>query len=467
MDAIVSTAAPKGAVTIEGIAHRLDGLPFLPFHRKITAMLGFGTFFDAFDVLSMATGMTMIAATFQLGFGQGGMLLSAAAGGQFVGALLFGYAAERIGRKWSFVISIGLFGLCSLGSAFAFDVNQIVWARAIQGFGLGGATPVAAALFTEFVRGRTRGLFTLLYETMFVWGLFFAPLGSLLCLTLFGPELGWRALFALGGLPVIGAIIAALGLPESPRWLASKGRLAEADAIVQRMEDEARRLGKTFSSSTKPIVRQEPTRFTELFRGMYLRRTFVAWSMEFGAYFIANGFLAWSPTLYMKIGGLPASRAIMLQIISTVLTLVLCYVTAFTVDRIGRVRWFVIGFTCSSLGALLGVIVTGPLGLRTWPALLACGVIVQVGAAAAADVIGLYLSELYPTRMRAWATGAGSSFNRAGSFVAPLLLGWILAATDSLALFFAAFLVVGIYSVVVILTAGVETKRRVLEELSP
>jgi len=214
-------------------------------------------------------------------------------------------------------------------------------------------------------------------------------------------------------------------------------------------------------------VRPERTRFTELFRGMYLRRTFVAWSMEFGAYFIANGFLAWSPTLYMKIGGLPANRAIMLQVVSTVLTLIICYVTAFTVDHIGRVKWFVIGFACSSIGAALGVVVTGPLGFQTWPVLLGCGIIVQLGAATAADVIGLYLSELYPTRIRAWATGAGSSFNRAGSFIAPLLLGWILSETNSLAWFFGAFLVVAIYSMVVVLMLGVETKRRALEELSP
>jgi len=467
MATAVTGPAPDLTVTAEDISHRLDGLPFLPFHFKIITILGFGTFFDAFDVLSMSTAMTMIVASFKLDFGQGGALLSAAAGGQFVGAILFGYGAEHIGRKWSFVISIGLFGLCSVGSALALDVNQIVWARAIQGFGLGGATPVAAALFTEFVRGRTRGLFTLLYETMFVWGLFFAPLGALLCLALFGPTIGWRALFALGGLPVIGAVIAAFKLPESPRWLASKGRLTEANATVRRMEDEARRLGKPSSPSTKPLVRPERTRFTELFRGMYLRRTFVAWSMEFGAYFIANGFLAWSPTLYMKIGGLPANRAIMLQVVSTVLTLIICYVTAFTVDHIGRVKWFVIGFACSSIGAALGVVVTGPLGFQTWPVLLGCGIIVQLGAATAADVIGLYLSELYPTRIRAWATGAGSSFNRAGSFIAPLLLGWILSETNSLAWFFGAFLVVAIYSMVVVLMLGVETKRRALEELSP
>ncbi len=81
MATVVTGAAPEHTVTAEDIAQRLDGLPFLPFHLKIIATLGFGTFFDAFDVLSMATAMTMIVASFKLDFGQGGALLSAAAGG--------------------------------------------------------------------------------------------------------------------------------------------------------------------------------------------------------------------------------------------------------------------------------------------------------------------------------------------------------------------------------------------------
>lgn len=442
-------------------------MPFLPFHVRITAMLGFGTFFDAFDALSMSTAITMIAASLDLTYGARGVLLGAAGLGQFLGAILFGFVAERLGRKWAFVLAIGLFGVCSIAAALATGTNELTWARAIQGFGIGGATPVAAALFTEFVRGSARGLFTLLYETMYVWGLFISPIVALACLNAFGPGVGWRALFFIGGLPIIGAVIAAFKLPESPRWLASKGRIAEAEATVQKMEDEARRLNRPLFPSTRPIVNVERTRFTELFRGIYLKRTFVVWSLEFGAYFIANGFLSWSPTLYMKIGGLPASRAIMLQIVTVGIVLILSYVMAFTVDKLGRVRWFVIGFGVSALGAIAGVIVTGPLGIHTWPVLLACGLVVQSGAATCSTMIGLYLPELYPTRMRAWGTSAGQSFNRAAAFVAPLLIGWIMAETRMIALFFAAFLVAAIYGMIVVVSLGEETKLRTLEDISP
>lgn len=460
--------ASPAAFTADDISHRLEELPFLPFHARITAMLGIGTFFDAFDGLSISAALTMLVVSFHIGYGATGVLLGAAAMGQFLGAIIFGYLAERIGRKWAFVIAIALFGACSIAAALATSINAIFWARSIQGFGIGGATPVAAALFTEFVRGSRRGLFTLLYETMFVWGLVIAPIVALACLTAFGPATGWRVLFAIGGLPIIGAVIAAFKMPESPRWLAANGRIAEAEATVAAMEDEARRLGRPSFPATRPThVESERTHYSEIFRGIYAKRTFVVWSMEFGAYFIANGILAWSPTLYMKLGGLPANRAIMLQIFTTLFALIVCYLIAFTIDNIGRIRWFTIGFGISALGAALGVIITGPLHMHTWPTLLLCGVIVQIGAATSADVIGLYLTEMYPTRMRAWGTSAGQGFNRIGGFVGPILLGWIMAETGTISLFFASLLVVAIYSAIVILSLGEETTRRTLEELSP
>ena len=146
-----------------------------------------------------------------------------------------------------------MFGLCSAAAATALSVDQIIVARVIQGIGLGAEVPVAAALFTEFVRGSARGLFIMIYESVFVWGIFLAPVAALACYAAFGPALGWRVLFAIGGVPAIVAVVAAWKLPESPRWLASKNRLREADAIVAAMEDEARRLAR-------PLLPMKPVR---------------------------------------------------------------------------------------------------------------------------------------------------------------------------------------------------------------
>jgi putative MFS transporter len=230
--ATAQTATTRDDITADSIAARIDRLPFLPFHLKIGSILGTGTLFDAFDSLSIGAALTMIIATFKIDYKTGGALISSAFAGQFFGAIAFGYFGEKIGRKWSFIIALMIFGLCSAGAALASSVNEILIARVIQGIGLGAEVPVAAALFAEFVRGSKRGLFILVYESLFAWGIFLGPVVALSCLTLFGPALGWRAVFAFGGIPVIVAIIAIFKLPESSRWLASKDRLREADVTV-------------------------------------------------------------------------------------------------------------------------------------------------------------------------------------------------------------------------------------------
>src|ERR1700722_2584744 len=228
-------------VTPEGIAGRMDRLPFLPIHLRITSVLGIGTLFDGFDSLSIAGALTMIIATFHIDFKSAGALGSAAFLGQIVGALGFGWLSERIGRKWAFISSLLIFGACSLFAATASNEHELLWARAIQGVGLGAEVPIAAALFNEYARSVVRGKWVMLYETLFIYGLVLAPLAGLLLYNSLGPELGWRVLFGIGGIPALIAIVAIFALPESPRWLASKGRLAEAGAIVTSMEEEARR----------------------------------------------------------------------------------------------------------------------------------------------------------------------------------------------------------------------------------
>ena len=196
----------------------------------MTSLLGTGTLFDGFDSLSIAGALTMIIATFHIDYKSAGALGSAAFLGQIVGALGFGWLSERIGRKWAFIISLFIFGACSFVAASATNEHELLWARAIQGVGLGAEVPIAAALFNEYARSAVRGKWVMLYETLFIYGLVLAPLASLLCYNVFGPELGWRVLFAIGGVPALVAILAIFLLPESPRWLASRGRLAEADA---------------------------------------------------------------------------------------------------------------------------------------------------------------------------------------------------------------------------------------------
>jgi MFS transporter, putative metabolite:H+ symporter len=452
----------------EEISARLDRLPFLGFHLRIAATLGLGTMFDAFDSLSIAAALTMIVATFHFDLRTAGALGGAAFAGQFFGAIAFGYVSEHIGRKWAFVLALTIFAACSGAAAAATSLNGIFIARVVQGIGLGAEVPIAVALFNEFVRGSARGRFVMLYESLFVWGLVLAPIAGLILLQALGPAHAWRALFALGGLPIIVAIIAALTLPESPRWLAAKGRTAEASAIVDAMEAEAKRGGKALLPAI-PVARivREQTSFLELFQGIYAKRTFVAWTQWFCAYFCANGFQIWTPTLFVKFGGLPTRDALALTIGMTATQLVWAYLTSGVIDRVGRVPWFAGGFALAALASIGGALAIGVFGVHGWQPLLIFGIFVVGGTSVNALGVYVYTPEQYPTRMRAWGTATGSSLNRVASFFAPLAIGWLLGANLGMASVFAMVAVVAAFGAIVIWTMGEETKLKTLEELSP
>jgi putative MFS transporter len=308
----------------------------------------------------------------------------------------------------------------------------------------------------------------MIYETIFIWGLILAPVMGLTFYATLGPAEGWRALFALGGIPIVVAIIAAFTLPESPRWLAMKGRVAEASGIVDAMEAEAVRLKKPLLPpvTTPPIV-HESTNFAELFQGIYAKRTFVVWSHWFCSYFCSNGFQIWQPTLFIKFGGLPVRDALALSISLSITQLVMAYISSGVIDRVGRVRWFSGGFAVAALFALGGAVAIGYFHIHGWQPLLIFGV--GMATAMSVNTLGVYLytPEQYPTRMRAWGTATGSSLNRIASFVAPTAIGWLLAENFGMPSVFLMFAIVATIGAAVMYFMGEETKLRTLEELSP
>ncbi|WP_028935184.1 MFS transporter [Pseudonocardia spinosispora] len=445
---------------------RLERIPFGRVHFRVASLLGVGTFFDAFDSLVIATVLTVVINAFQVDFGYAGLLISVAYIGQFVGALVLGAMAERFGRRLAFIISLGTFGLLSLAAACAWNVESLLVLRLLQGIGLGAEVPIAGALFNEFVRGRSRGRAVMIYESIFSWGILLAPLIGLLFFSVFGPELGWRLLFVFGAIPVVVALIAYRTLPESPRWLAERGRFAEAGRLLDEMEQDAATRGVVLA---EPEVRApadvKPTRFGELFSDTYRRRTALSWVTWFCGYFILYGFSTWLPTLYVRLGGLATNNALGLTAIVSALYLIEIYVFALTVDRIGRKPWFVGGFALAVLGGAFGCVAI-LLGATAWPVLFVAGLLMGLGISPVTAGLYLYTPELYPTRMRAWATATGSSMNRVASAIGPMLVGALLGAGLGLGSVFAAFGVVALVGLVVMAWLGIETKQRVLEELA-
>jgi MFS transporter, putative metabolite:H+ symporter len=447
------------------IIGRIERLPFSRALAKIATILASGLFFDGFDTGTLAVTITVIFAEFHIGFLNTGVLLSAGFVGQFVGAWVFGFLSEIFGRKPAFLASMLLFGALSIGSAFAWDFESLVTMRAIQGLGLGGVLAPAVAIFSELVRANRRGKFAGIYQTTFQWGVLLAPAIGLLFFQSFGDHIGWRALFLFGGIPVLVAIYGWFALPESPRWLSDHGRYAEADAVLRDIETHSRSLLPPPTHVQAPELKK--TNLAELFSPTYVRRTFVLWVGWACTYFVIYGLNTWMPSLYVRIGGLPVSDALALSIFTAVVRVVTMYSEALIVDRVGRLPLFLTGFTTTALANIGGALAIVWLHYTGWPMLLVVSTAISIGTSLTNILIVNYTAELYPTRLRSLGISAASSMSRLASIIAPSAVGALLAAGLGVESIFMLFGCVALVAAVVVPLWGIETRQRVLEEVSP
>jgi putative MFS transporter len=389
------------------------------------------------------------------------LILSSGYVGQLFGAVIFGSLAEKYGRLKILFVTIMLFVSMDVACLFAWSGVSMIAFRFLQGVGTGGEVPVASAYINEFIGAEKRGRFFLLYEVIFPVGLMFAGIAGYFLV----PIYGWKAMFVVGLIPSVITIPLRWFMPESPRWLASKGRMAEADAVVKVLEDSATRRGVVLA---KPVVRPIDPRATarsdwrELFKGIYLKRTLTIWGVWVCAYMINNGLITWLPTLYTQVFQLPLQTSLGYGWITSAVGVIASIVCALLIDKVGRKRWYVTAF-------LLAMV---PLLTLTWLGATSAIEVLILATAAYAILqtitfsLYLYSAELYPTRLRCLGTGLGSAWLRAGSAIGPVMVG-IIVGDLGIRYVFAAFAAVTLVGGLVTLLFAIETKGRVLEELSP
>jgi len=442
---------------------RIERTQVSPWHIRALLVMGSATFFDAFDVLAIAYVLPSLIGVWKLAPRTIGVLISSSFIGQIVGALFFGWLAERIGRLRCAKITIALYSLMSLLCAMSWNIPSLLVFRTIQGIGLGGEVPVAAAYINEISRAKGRGRFFLLYELIFPIGLVGA---SLLGFWLV-PRFGWRTMFLIGGLPAILVLVLFVEniLPESPRWLISKGRFDEAEQIVGQMEMAGRSDEVGISSTAEPLPittsPQRETSWLELFRGIYRPRTIVVWCIWITTYFVTYGVNTWLPTIFRTYYKYSVADALRNGVIINLAGLAGAFLCAMLVDHLGRRPWFILAY---ALGAapLIAIWVRGAANPREVIVLVAISFMFISGNSM---LVYLYTTEIYPTRLRSLGTGAASAWLRVASAAGPAIVGFALAGYGVSGV----FLLFGMISLAgaAISLRTVETRERALEEISP
>ena len=225
---------------VRHVAARLERLPYCSWHTKMRLIICTAWFFDAFDLIAIAYVLPPLIGLWHLNPQQIGSLIGIGFAGQLVGAIGFGWLAERWGRRLSMLMTLLIFSLGALACAAATSYETLWSLRFVQGIGLGGEIPLMAAYLNEFARAENRGRFSLSVQVLFSIGLLLVAVVSVYVV----PHWGWRWMFVIGAIPALVAIPMRSVLPELPRWLASQGRNDEADHALTRIEDTATREGK-------------------------------------------------------------------------------------------------------------------------------------------------------------------------------------------------------------------------------
>ena len=442
------------------IVARLERLPYCSWHRNMRLIICTAWFFDAFDSITIAYVLPPLIGMWHLSPPQIGSLIGVGFAGQLVGAIAFGWIAERWGRLNSMIVTLLIFTLGGFACAFAKNYEVMWWLRFVQGIGLGGEVPLMAAYVNEFAKAPGRGRFSLSVQVLFSIGL---PICALLGIYVV-PHWGWQWMFVIGAAPALVAIPLRTMLPESPRWLASRGRFTEADAALKRIEGIATGEGKTLPALPRdlPLVDEVKPRIADLFKGIYLKRTITVWFMWIGAYFVTYGLTAWAPSLFNFVFHLPVQLSLTYGFILSGVGLAGALLTLYLIEAIGRRRMFIIG---------MGVCCVPLLAFAFLGQVSAEGVLLIVSGSfffCSFLALGLatYTAEIYPTHLRALGGGVASAWQRAASMAGPIVVGWILPHWGINAVF-VAFGLSALMGAVVAFFFAIETRAQVLEKLSP
>ena len=443
------------------IAARMERLPLSRWHNKMRLIVGSANFSDAFDALTVAYVLPALIPLWHLRPTEIGALISIGYAGQAIGGLLSGWLADKYGRVPVMVGNIILFSLMSFACILAQNYATLFTLRFVQGIGLGGEVPIANTYVSEFAKSKGRGRFILMQQLMFPVGLTTVGLVGVFVV----PLLGWQWLFVLGGLPVLLALPMIRVLPESPRWLASRGRDEEADRVLTRIEGLVSANGAVplppIPTGVPPAV-AAVGRFRDLFAGIYRQRTLSLWMLWFCAYGITYAMTGWMPSIMRTVYHQPVSQSNLYGFVLNIVGLSVLLTAVFTIDRIGRKLAFAGGFFLAAVPLLIAAFAPdlSALGLAIL-ATLAFGAMGMIPGS-----LGMYTAENYPNHLRAIGNGATSVSQRLSSVISPFLVGLILPAYGVGGVYgmFAVFAIVG---GITCAWFSMETAGKTLEELSP
>lgn len=423
------------------VPQRLDRLPWSKWHTRIITALGTSWLLDGLEVTLVGSLSGVLESRHGLSLSDPQVTAAATTylAGAVVGALLFGYLTDRLGRRKLFLVTLATYSAATLASAFSWGFGSFAIFRFFTGLGIGGEYAAINSAVDELIPGKLRGTVDLIVNGTFWVG---ASVGSVAALLLlegqFLPQAsGWRYAFAVGGLLGIGVLFLRLRVPESPRWLMLRGREAEANKIVGDIETIAAKgrpesLPKVEGEKLTITVRDH-TPWREIFRNMLGENRqrsilglvlMIAQSFFFNAVFFTYGLVV------KKFFAVPDAKIPLHLLPFAVGSFLGPLLLGRLFDTVGRKP--MITATYAGAGLLLAAtalpFAMGGLGAT---GMGICFTVIFFIASSAASAAYLTVSEIFPLEIRAFAIAIFYALGTlVGGVGAPILFG-VLIATGS------------------------------------
>ncbi|MFE5796697.1 MFS transporter [Streptomyces sp. NPDC056503] len=429
------------AVTLHtaALGTRLDRLPLSPFHRRLVVALAGMILFEWVETYAFAFVAPALRRQWDLPLSGVAVVAGASQLGAFAGGVLAGYLADRVGRRRTMLACVTLYCAATVGCVLVQGPWQLIAARTATHVGAQGMAVVAIVVLTEFVPAAARGRLQTYKVAIGSLGIPIAAWAGYFLVPAW--DWGWRLVFGLGLFGVVFAVLIHRWVPESPRWLASRGRLDEADAIVRRVEAQcgvlprtdveppadARPAPSTTTASTSAAAPEQP-RLSELWSGAHRRNFLIVTTMWVTGLLAYSAYNTWTPTLLAETG-LDLDDTLLLSALLATAAPLGALAAVPLIDRWDRRRTQLVLGALSATALLLFSLVRAP------AAVLVLGCLVSLLFQMAVPFLQVYSAEIFPTRIRALGSGTSNALSRIFNFAAPMLVAALYAGAGYTAVF--------------------------------
>lgn len=383
-----------------------EELEMTPFLRKVTFFSSGGAFLDGYVLSIIGVALTQLTPIFGLDAAWTAALGASAFVGIFVGTILGGYLTDIIGRKRMFTLDVIVIAILSIICYFMQGAFELVVLRFLIGFFVGADYPIATSLIAEYTPKHHRAKAMGMVSASWYMG---ATAAAVVGFILINDPEGWRWMLGSALVPSIISLIGRHGIPESPMWLARKGRLSEAQEVIY-----------TVFGSDVVFEYEEPqdVRISTMFKKGYLGRV-----LFLGVFILCQvvpmyAIYTYGPTIMSAFGLGAGHESILGEAVISLLFLIGTFPAMYWLNSFGRRPTLLVSLALMAVGLFaLAIYPDGPV----WYVIVAFS-LYAFFSGAPGILQWLYPNELFPTEIRASAVGVAIGFSRIGTVASTMFL---------------------------------------------